>query len=804
MKFTVSWLKDHLDTDADLDRLVEALTATGLEVESVDDPAQTLGSFVVGHVVAAEQHPNADKLRVCRVDYGAGAPVQVICGAPNAHQGMKGVFAPPGTYVPGTDMTLKPTKIRGVESNGMLCSEREMMLSEDHEGIIELDPEAPVGARFVDIAGLDDPVLDVAITPNRQECLGIRGIARDLAAAGLGTLKPAPDPQVTTTGPAAKAVHLSFAPDNADACPHFMVRIIRGVSNGPSPDWLQRKLKAIGLKPISALVDITNYLTMDRARPLHVFDADKVAGDLVVRLARAGETLTALDEERYTLAGGECVIADDSGVISLAGVMGGLSTGVGPETRTVLLEAAYFDPVLTAMTGRHLGIDSDARYRFERGIDPASTAPGLDRATDLILALCGGEAFDAYEAGAAPLSATTVSFRPARVGALGGLDVPASTSRSILDALGFTVAEESRECWRVTVPSWRPDVDGEADLVEDVLRIHGYDKVPSTPMDRPVDGVAHPTLTAMQKRVRRVRRRLAGEGLNEAVTWSFVDRGLAERFGGAPDALRVDNPISSDLGQMRPSILPHLCTAAQRNIDRGLETVALFEVGPQYEDDTPTGQRLVAAGVRAGKTGARHWRTPGRAVDVFDAKVDALAALAEAGAPVDNVQTVSDAPGWYHPGRSGRLCLGPKKTLAVFGELHPTLVKRFDIKAGVAAFEVFLDAVPLPRGGQGATKPALALSNLQRVERDFAFIVARDVPAQDLVRAARGADKTIIADVRVFDVYEGEAVPAGEKSLALSVLFEPQHRTFTDDEIGQLSDAVVAAVGKATAARLRG
>ncbi|MBK5911345.1 phenylalanine--tRNA ligase subunit beta [Rhodothalassium salexigens] len=813
MKFTLSWLKQHLDTAASRDAIAEALTACGLELEAIEDPAATLGAFVIGHVVACEQHPNADKLRVTRVDFGAGEPVQVICGAPNARLGMKGVFAPSGTYVPGTDMTLKPTKIRGLESRGMLCSERELLLSDAHDGIIDLPEDAPVGTRFVDYAGLDDPVFDIAITPNRQECLGVRGIARDLAAAGLGTLKAeAPVALADESGAAAPKVTLAFPEGRAPGCAHFLLRRISGVANGAGPDGLVRRLKAVGAKPISALVDVTNFMTLDRARPLHVFDAAKVRGDLVVRPAEPGETLDALDDATYTLHGGEVVIADDTGVISLAGVIGGKSTGVDETTTDVLVEAAWFDPVRTAETGRAHDIMTDARYRFERGVDPASTAPELDRACQMIVDLCGGTPGPVSAAGQAPDAPAPVRFRPERVASLGGVDVAPDTARRILADLGFSVDDSAGVPWTVAVPSWRPDVDGEADLVEDVLRIHGYDHIPSTPLPRTADWVARPTLTLAQKRTRRVRRRLAAEGLSEAITWSFVDRALAEAFGGAPAELAVTNPISSDLDQMRPSILPHLCDAARRNIDRGQDCVGLFEVGPQYRDARPEGQQLVAAGVRAGRTGARHWRDRPRDVDLFDAKADALAALAEAGAKVDAVQTLASAPDWYHPGRSGSLCLGPKTVLAVFGEVHPTLVKRFDIKAPVVAFEVYLDAIPAPKAKKakkgaatgGATKPALQLSNLPSVERDFAFVVAADVPAQDLVRAAAGAERQTITDVRLFDVYQGEGLDPGEKSVALSVVFEPRARTFTDDEIAALSERVVAAVAKATGGRLRG
>jgi len=795
MKFTLSWLTQHLRTDAGLEAITEALNAIGLEVEAVHNPADQLRPFVVAEVLQAGPHPNADKLKLCRVDAGTGEPWQVVCGAPNARTGMKGVFAPPGSYIPGTDLNLKPAKIRGVESFGMLCSERELMLSDEHTGIIDLPADAPVGMAYVDYRGLDDPMIEIAITPDRQDCLGVAGIARDLAARGLGELiTPAVAP-VSGGAPCPISVTLAF--DGPPACPHFAGRLITGLSNGPSPDWLHKRLTSIGLRPISALVDITNYLSYDRARPLHVFDADKLTGGLVVRPASSGETLAALDDKTYTLKGGECVIADDRGVISLGGVMGGADTGVDQATKSVFIEAAWFDPVVTALTGRAHMILSDARYRFERGVDPASTEPGLDLATRLVLELCGGEASQAVVAGAAPIPDKTVALRPDRVAHLGGVEVPAKRAQDILTALGFTVAHENG-LLQAKVPSWRPDIDGEADLVEEVLRIEGLDKVPSTPLPRP-NGVAKPTLTPLQRRLRAVRRRLADAGLDEAVTWSFMDRAGAQRFGGGEEALRLANPISSELDQMRPSVLGNLMAAAQRNLDRGQDCVALFEIGPIYGSQH---QQWVAAGVRAGRTGPKDWRERDRTVDAFDAKADALAALAAAGAPVDNLVTFRQGPDHYHPGRSGTVRRGPKNVLASFGELHPNLIKAYDLKAACVGFEVFLEAVPFPKRS-GPARPQYAPSNLPAVERDFAFVMPHDIEAHTLLRAVRGAEKQLIEEIRLFDVYQGRGLEPGTKSLAVKVVLRPVERTLTDAEIDKVAQRIVAAVEKSTGGKLR-
>jgi phenylalanyl-tRNA synthetase beta chain len=800
MKFTLSWLKEHLSTDADLDTITTTLTAIGLEVEGVEDHGAALAPFTVAYVKKAEAHPNADKLRVCEVDTGDGI-VQVVCGAPNARTGMKAVFARSGLTVPGSGLTLKPSEIRGVASNGMLVSEREMGLSEAHDGIIEMPEDAPVGVPFARVLGLDDPVIEIAITPNRQDCLGVRGIARDLAAAGLGTLRPAPVAAIKGAFPSPVDISLRLADLDQAACPVFVGRTIRGVKNGPSPDWMQRRLRAIGLRPISALVDITNYLSYDRARPLHVYDADKLTGGIHVRISEAGETLEALDGKTYTLPEGVCVIADDAGALGLGGVMGGEASGCTEETVNVVLESALFDPIRTAYTGRTLGINSDARYRFERGVDSQYVLGGAEDATRLILDICGGEASDLVIAGAVPAWEKVVDMRPDRVRALTGIDIPPVDSVRILESLGFR-AEEMGGVIQAQVPSWRTDVEGEADLVEEVARIHGYGAIPSTMLPQASETI-RPAVNPRQRLVRTARRALAARGLNEAVTWSFTSSALADLFGGVPDGLKLANPISSELDAMRPSVLPNLLEAAGRNMDRGFPSVALFEVGPQYKGDGPDDQSTVAGGVRAGVDHPRHWSDRSEPVDVFDAKADALSLLDALGAATANLKITTDAPAWYHPGRSGRLMLGPKNCLAQFGEVHPRVLKAMDIKGPVVAFEVFVDAIPV-KDRKRTSKPALDASPFQAVERDFAFIVGRDVAAQDLIAAAAGADKKLIEQVSLFDVYEGKGIDENAKSLAIAVRLQPTDRTLTEAEIDAVSDKVVKAVEKATGGTLRG
>lgn len=802
MKFTLSWLKDHLETDASLDQITEKLTALGLEVEGVHDRSKELAPFRVAHVVSAEKHPDADKLRVLMVDTGAGT-LQVVCGAPNARAGMKGVFAPEGTYVPGSDITLKKGVIRGVESNGMMCSKRELKLSDEHEGIIELPDDAPVGAGFADYAGLNDPVIDINLTPDRADCAGVRGIARDLAASGMGTLKPLTAGHLDTTaveGRFASPIGVTIAAP--EACPLFVGRYIRGVKNGPSPKWLQDKLVSIGLRPISALVDITNYLTFDAARPLHVFDADTVKGNITVRLGREGETLAALNGKEYALDGAMTVVADDERAEALAGIVGGEPTGCTETTVNVFVEAALFDPVRTAQTGRRLGIDSDARYRFERGVDPAAVFAGMERATRLILELCGGEPSELVVAGAEPDWKRSLSLRPGRVAALGGVDLPRDRQVQILMDLGFTVeGEDADGRLRFGVPSWRADVHGEADLVEEVLRVHGFDAIPATPLPRETV-LTRPALTLKQRRVALAKRTLAGRGLSEAVTWSFLSGPVAELFGGGEPGLRLVNPISSDLDVMRPSILPNLIQAAGRNADRGYADVRLFEVGAAFRTPAPDGQDSVAAGIRAGAAVPRHWAEKARGVDVFDAKADALAVLEAAGAPTANLQVTTDAPGWYHPGRSGVLRLGPT-VMARFGEIHPSVLETLGVKGPVVGFEVMLDAVPLPKKKGGTAKPMVQLSAFQPVERDFAFVVDRKVEADKILRAVKGADKALVKDVAVFDVYEGPGVGEGRKSVAVSVTYQPTTATLTDEAIEAVGQKIVAAVVKATGGSLR-
>jgi phenylalanyl-tRNA synthetase beta chain len=797
MKTTLSWLKAHLETTASLHAIVEKLVMLGLEVDSIENRGDTLASFTVARVLSAEPHPNADKLRVCMVDTGSER-VQVVCGAPNARSGMQAVFASPGAVIPKSGMVLKESVIRGVASKGMLCSGAELGLSDDRDGIIELPESAPLGASFAQVMGLDDPVLDIKVTPNRGDCLGVRGIARDLAAAGQGRLLPLDTTPVEGRFPSPIAVHLA-GPDEK-ACPLFVGRMIRGLRNGSSPRWLQDRLTAIGLRPISALVDITNFLTFDVDRPLHVFDADKIAGDLVVRGARPGETLPALNGRTYELDAEMTVIADDEEVLSLGGVIGGESTGCSEKTANVFIEAALFDPVRTAATGRKLQLQSDARYRFERGVDPEFTRPGIEIATRLILELCGGEASEVRVSGAAPKPMAELAFAPALVKSLGGVDVPPEECARILAALGFA-SEEGRAPLMVRVPSWRRDIAGNADLVEEVLRVHGYDHIPSVPLLRETP-LPKPALTPGQRRTGLVRRSLAARGLVEAVTFSFMQRRIAELFGQVPEALRVANPISADLDAMRPSILPNLLGAAQRNADRGFPDGALFEIGPRYRDDTPEGQDLVAAGLRRGRTGPKRWDDPGRPVDAFMAKADALAAVAAAGLAPENVQVTADPPDWYHPGRAGTLRLGPRM-LGYFGELHPGVLQEMDVTGPAVGFEVFLGHIPMPRAKQGRSRAPLKLSALQPVERDFAFVVPADLPAETLLRAARGIDKRLVREVRLFDVYVGPGVEEGRKSLAITVVLQPEEATLTDKDLEAFSEKLVAEVEKATGGTLR-
>jgi phenylalanyl-tRNA synthetase beta chain len=801
MKFTLSWLREHLSGDYGLDDVTGALNRIGLEVEGVEDKAAKLKGFTIAYVLSAVQHPNADKLRVCLVDTGAGDPVQVVCGAPNARTGMKSVFSPPGTYIPGKDITLGIGSIRGVESRGMLCSAAELQLSEDHDGIIDLPDDAPVGATYVDWIGLDDPVIEIAVTPNRADALGVHGIARDLAAAGLGRLVEDAIAPVKGTYPCPVSVTIA----EGAPCPAFALRLVRGVKNGPSPEWLQAKLRAIGLRPINALVDVTNLLTFDQNRPLHVFDAARVHGNLVVRRAQAGESLLALDGKTYALDATMCVIADDKGVESLAGVMGGEKSGCDDETVDVLVESALWEPINIAQTGRKLGLNSDARFRFERGIDPAFTLPGLELATRLILDLCGGEASDIMLAGAIPDTTRVIDFPLELTEKLTGLVASETEQTDTLKSLGFAV-EGTSGTVRVTPPSWRGDIEGKADLVEEVIRIVGLDRVPSLPFPRD-ETARKPVLTTLQLRTRKAKRALAARGLVEAVTWSFVPKPQAELFGGGQPALALANPIAADLSDMRPSLLPGLVRSAQANADRGFGDVALFEVGQVFKGDRPQDQFIAATGIRratAKPTGAgRHWAGKAAGVDAFDAKADALALLAACGAPVANLQISTDAPAWFHPGRSGTFRLGPN-VIGHFGELHPSVLEALDAAGPLVGFEVLLDRIPEPKAKATRVKPLLELAAFQPVERDFAFVVARGVAAGDMVKAAAGVDRKLITGVNVFDLYEGPGIDADKKSVALSVTLQPREKTLTDAEIDAVAAKIVAEVAKKTGATLRG
>ncbi|WP_134497006.1 phenylalanine--tRNA ligase subunit beta [Microvirga pakistanensis] len=806
MKFTLSWLKDHLDTTASLDEIVETLTRIGLEVEGVEDKAKTLAPYMIAHVISAEQHPNADRLRVCMVDTGEGRPIQVVCGAPNARTGMKSVFAPPGTYIPGKNITLGVGTIRGVESAGMLCSAAELEISDDHDGIIELPETAPVGTAYAAYAGLDDPVIEINLTPNRPDCTSIFGIARDLAAAGLGTLKGGDVPSVAGKGACPVSVTLDLSPEDAKLCPAFALRLVRGVKNGPSPEWMQRRLLAIGLRPINALVDITNYVTFDRGRPLHVFDLKKVKGNLTVRRARDGEEVLALDGRTYTLDSGTVVIADESGVESIAGIMGGEHSGSDEGTTDVLIESALWDPLNIAQSGRKLGIITDARYRFERGVDPAFTVPGLDLATKMVIDLCGGEPTEAVVAGQVPDTARVIAFPWSEVPRLSGLDVKPAESEEILKKLGFRV-EGSGERVNVTPPSWRPDIEGKADLVEEVIRIAGVDRIEPQPLPRLEAAVAKPILTLIQKRTRLARRALAVRGLVEAITWSFISRQEAELFGGGDARLALANPIAAELSDMRPSLLPGLLKAAQRNADRGFGDVALFEVGQTFASDEPEGQSIKAAAVRRGTARAegvgRHWDGGAQNVDAFDAKADVLALLAALGIPAGGLQIVAGGPAWFHPGRSGTLQFGPKNVVGAFGEVHPKILKALDLKGPMVAFELNLDALVPPKAKPTKMKPKLSLPDFQPLTRDFAFVVGRSVAAADIVKAAQGAERQLIVGVDVFDVYEGTGIDPDKKSVAIAVTLQPTEKTLTDVEIEAVSAKIVAEVSKKTGAVLR-
>ena len=807
MKFTLSWLKDHLDTDATLEEICERLTAIGLEVEDVDDKA-AFRPFVIARVVSAEQHPNADKLRVLMVDTGKGDPVQVVCGAPNARAGLVGAFVSPGTFVPGIGVTLAVGTIRGVESRGMMCSEKELEISDNHDGIIDLPADAPVGTSFAAYAGLDDPVIEINLTPNRPDCTSIFGIARDLAASGLGMLKTPKAPEFKVEGETPVKVRLDLGEDG-HLCPGFALRLVRGVKNGPSPKWMQQRLLAIGLRPINALVDITNYMAFDQGRPLHVFDAAKVKGNLVVRRAAEGETVLALDGREYTLNPANVVIADDGGVESIGGIMGGEHSGCDESTTDVLIESALWDPMNIARTGRAQGIITDARYRFERGVDPEYMVPGLERATELVLELCGGTPAALEVTGYEGHALKVVDFPFTEVKRLTGLDVSPEESIDILTRLGFTVSG-SGERVSVTVPSWRPDVDGKADLVEEVMRIHGVDNIRPEPLTSH-GAVNGRILTTLQIRTRLAKRALAARGMLEAVTWSFIPKAHAELFGGSAPSLALSNPIAADMSDMRPSLLPGLLAAAQRNADKGHGDVALFEVSGTYESDRPEGQRRVAGGLRRGTASlagsGRLWSNAakggGKPVDVYDAKADALSVLEACGLPMGNVQIEPGGPAWYHPGRSGTIRMGPKVVLGTFGEFHPKALSALDVSGALAGFEIYLDAMPEPKKKATRTKPALDLSPFQAVRRDFAFVVDKAVEAGAIVRAASGADRKLIAAVNVFDVFEGASLGADRKSVAIEVVIQPTDKTLTDEDFEALTAKIVGNVVKTTGGTLR-
>jgi phenylalanyl-tRNA synthetase beta chain len=794
MKFSLSWLKEHLDTDANVDAVADTLNRIGLEVEGIENPADKLSAFRIAKVLTAAPHPQADKLQVLSVDAG-GEPLQVVCGAPNARAGMLGVFGPAGATVPSNGMILKVAAIRGVESNGMMCSIAELQLGDDHDGIIELADDAPVGRAYADWAGLDDPVIDVSITPNRQDCMGVRGIARDLAAAGLGTLRPLAE--VYRMAELAPIAGNDPAPDVAtrdvEGCPAFYAQAVSGVTNGASPEWMRSKLKAIGQKPISLLVDITNFISIDLGRPLHVYDCAKLSGRLVARKATDGEQVEALNGKTYALDSTMTVIADDHMVHDIGGIMGGAHSGVSETTTDILIECAYFTPEHIARTGQKLALTSDARQRFERGVDPAFLDDGLAIATKLVLEHAGGTPSAVTRAGQPPVAPRNISYETGHCLALGGIDVPPEKQRDILERLGFAVTPD----WQVTPPSWRRDVEGSADLVEEVVRMVGLDHVPSTPLPR-ADGVAKATATPLQKLERKVRRTAAALGLNEAINWSFIAVRDADAVGGG--AWTIANPISEDMKVMRPSLLPGLLSATRRNLDRGASSVRLFEVGRRYLAE---GEYPSLAFVLAGERLARGWKTgKAQGFDAFDAKAICLALLEAAGVPAGNLQVMGEAGAVYHPGQSATLRLGPKNRIASFGTVHPSISKAFGIDAPVFAGGIHLDAVPVKKAS-GFMRGPFTPPALQAVTRDFAFLVAADLASGDLVRAIKGSDRENIVAVRLFDQFAGQGVAEGRKSLAVEVTLQPREKSYGDDELKRISDAVVGAAAKLGAA-LRG
>ena len=805
MKFTLSWLKEHFETVATLDEIVDKLTMIGLEVERVEDKAKEYEAFKVAQIISAEQHPNADRLRVCQVDNGTGKPLQIVCGAPNARAGLKTVLGLPGTYISAKDITLAIGKIRGVESQGMMISGAEIGFSDDSDGIIEMPADAPIGKPFAEVLGLNEAVIEINLTPNRSDCTGVNGIARDLGATLLGDYKENAPKPVKGTFPCPVKVSLDFGATHP-LCPAFGLRLVRGVKNGASPDWVQKRLAAIGLRPINALVDITNYITHDRGRPLHVFDAKKVTGNLTVRRAVNGETLLALDGKTYALDAAMCVIADEKGVESLAGIMGGEESGCDENTTDVLIESALWDEVNIAQTGRKLGINTDARYRFERGVDPNFMLPGLELATQMVIDFCGGEPSEIVVAGDPSPKELIIDYPTSELPRLAGIKLSPTETRRTLERLGFFAAG-SGERVKIAVPSWRPDVHGRADIVEELVRIAGVDQVPSTPFPRGGDA-RKPVLTPIQSRTRKAKRALAARGLTEAVTWSFISKREAELFGGGAKELALANPIAAELSDMRPSLLAGLIMSAQKNADRGYPDVALFEVGQIFKGDQPDDQFIAASGIRralAKSDGSgRHWSVKTEPVDAFDAKADAFAVLAGAGCPMQALQIVPGGPAWFHPGRSGTIQIGPQNIIGHFGELHPRALAALKADGPLVAFEVILENIPAAKAKPTRAKPQLELSAFQPVTRDFAFVVETKVKAGDIARAAQNADKKLIAGVSVFDVYEGTGVEPGKKSVAIAVTIQPREKTMTDAEIDALGQKIVAEVSKRTGGVLRG
>ena len=787
MKFTLSWLKEHLETDATIDEVVEAMTLAGLEVEEVENPAEKLKAFSVAKVLTAEKHPDADKLKVCTVDTRDGMKT-IVCGAPNARADMTVAYAPMGAYIPGLDFSLdkKPRKIRGVESSGMMCSAKELDAGEDADGIMDLDSDLAMGTPLADALNLNDPVIDFEVTPNRPDWLGVDNIARDLAAIGLGTLKTKAVTPVKGSFPCPVKIKTEVP----EACPAFVGRVVKGVKNGPSPQWLQERLKAIGLRPISALVDITNFITYDRARPLHFYDVTKLKGGITVRMGK-DEAFDALDDKSYTATAEDTAITDDSGILGLGGIVGGVSTGCDENTTEILIEAAYFDPLTIRRSAKRLGVNSDAKYRFERGVDTGYLTGGMELATQMVLEICGGQASEVVIAGEIPAPPPAIKFDTQLNERLTGLKLTDKEMSQILSSLGFKVDKD----WTVEVPTWRRDAAEGADLVEEIARIHGFHNLKAVSLP-PLPGRREPTATPTQNRTRLARRALAARGLSEAITWSFVLQDHAKLFGGGADKMLLDNPISSDLDCMRPTALIHLLLAGQRNADKGYPRAAQFELGPVYRGTKPNEQALILAGMRRTET-QRHWagECP---VDALSAKADALAALEAMGANVANLQMSKPTGEYWHPGRSGRLQMGPKNILADFGEIHPRVLKALGIEGRVVAFEVWPENIPAPKKKKTSkAKSALALSDFMPVHRDFAFIVAQDVQAGAILKVAASADKQLISNVSLFDVYQGQGVEDGHKSLAIDVTLSPKDATLTDKEIEAVSDKIIASVMKA-------